>query len=114
VKRISTVAFLVLGIVAAVALVLFIAPNANPNPDGLEKVAADHGIDADARGHALADGPFADYGAGGVDNRYVATWAAGLLGIAVTFVIGAGVVLLVRRARVNGGQRTWVAGTDIS
>jgi hypothetical protein len=49
-----------------------------------------------------------------VDNRYVATWAAGLLGIAVTFVIGAGVVLLVRRARVNGGQRTWVAGTDIS
>ena len=98
-KRSSTVTFILIGIVAAVALVLFIAPNANANPDGLEKVAADHGIDASVQDHALADGPFADYGVSGVDNRYVGTWVAGALGIVVTFAVGAGIVLLVRRAR---------------
>ena len=45
------------------------------------------------------DGPFADYGVSGVDNRYLGTWAAGLIGVAVTFAVGAGVVLMVRRAR---------------
>jgi cobalt/nickel transport system permease protein len=99
VKRISTLAFILVGITTAVALVLYVAPNANPNPDGLEKVAAEHGIDADGRDHALADTAFADYGVSGVDNRYVGTWAAGLLGVAVTFALGAGLVLLVCRAR---------------
>jgi cobalt/nickel transport system permease protein len=99
VKRISTLAFLLTGIAAAVALVILVAPNANPNPDGLEKVAAAQGIDSEARDHALADGPLADYGVSGVDNRYVGTWVAGLTGVAVTFVAGAGLVFIVRRAR---------------
>ena len=98
-KRISTLAFILIGIAAAVALVVFLAPNANPNPDGLQKVAADQGIDSDARDHALADRPLADYGLSGVDNRYVGTWVAGLTGVALTFVMGAGLVFVVRRAR---------------
>ena len=98
-KRISTAAFVLIGIAVAVALVVLIAPNANPNPDGLEKVAADHGIDSGVGDHALAHGPLADYGMSGVDNRYLGTWAAGLIGVAVTFAVGAGVVLIVRRAR---------------
>lgn len=98
-KRISTLAFVIVGLAAAVALVIFLAPSANPNPDGLEKVAADQGIDSAVRAHALADGPLADYGVSGVDNRYVGTWVAGLAGIAVTFVVGAGIVFVVRRVR---------------
>ena len=98
-RRISNVAFLAIGILAAAALVIFIAPNASPNPDGLEKVAADTGIDANVRDHTFAEGPFADYGVTGVDNTWVATWVAGLLGVAVTFVVGVGIVYLVRRAR---------------
>ncbi len=98
-KRISTLAFILTGIAAAVALVILLAPNANPNPDGLEKVAAAQGIDTEARDHALADGPLADYGVSGVDNRYVGTWVAGLAGVVVTFVVGAGLVFIVRRAR---------------
>jgi PDGLE domain len=98
-KRISTLAFLVVGIAAAVTMVILIAPNANPNPDGLEKVAADKGIDSEARDHALADGPLADYGVGGVDNRYLGTWVAGLIGVAVTFAVAAAVMYVVRRAR---------------
>ncbi|CAM5260237.1 Cobalt/nickel transport system permease protein OS=Streptomyces albaduncus OX=68172 GN=FHS32_003758 PE=4 SV=1 [Streptomyces griseoloalbus] len=35
---------------------------ASANPDGLEKVAADHGIDQRAEEHATADSPLADYG----------------------------------------------------
>jgi hypothetical protein len=99
VKRISTLAFILVGIAVAVALVIFLAPNANSNPDGLEKVAAEQGIDSEARDHALADGPLADYGVSGVDNRYLGTWVAGLTGVAVTFVVGAGLVFIVRRAR---------------
>jgi hypothetical protein len=100
VKRVSTLAFVLIGIAAAVALVIFLAPNANPNPDGLEKVAAAQGIDGGGgRDHALADGPLADYGMSGVDNRYLGTWVAGLTGVAVTFGVGAGLVFIVRRVR---------------
>jgi cobalt/nickel transport system permease protein len=98
-KRISTLTFILIGIAAVVTLVMFLAPNTNPNPDGLDKVAAAQGIDSEARSHALADGPLADYGVSGVDNRFVGTWVAGLTGVAVTFVAGAGSVFVVRRAR---------------
>ena len=96
-RRISYVAFLVIGLAAALTLVIVLAPNANPNPDGLEKVAADTGIDNGMTDHALADGPLADYGVSGVDNTWVATWIAGGLGIAATFILCAGLVYLVRR-----------------
>ena len=50
-------------------LVVFVAPFANPNPDGLEKVAADSGHRRrGAPSTHLADSPFADYGVDGVDN----------------------------------------------
>ena len=98
-RRVSNITFLVIGIVAAVALVILLAPNANANPDGLEKVAADNGIDSGATDQALADGPFADYGVSGVDNTWVATWIAGGLGVAASFVMCAGLVFLVRRRR---------------
>lgn len=98
-RRISNLAFIVIVIAAAAALVIFLAPNASSSPDGLEKVAADRGIDAGATDHALADGPFADYGVSSVDNAWVATWIAGLLGVAATFAVCAGLVFLLRRAR---------------
>ena len=98
-KRMSTLAFILIGIAAAVALVILVAPNANANPDGLEKVAAEQGIDNNVQDHDLAGGPFADYGVSGVDNRYAGTWISGLLGVTVTFAIGAGIVYVVRRSR---------------
>jgi cobalt/nickel transport system permease protein len=98
-RRISTLTFVIIGLVVAVALVVFVAPSANANPDGLEKVSADTGIDAAATEHALADGPFADYGVRGVDNASTATGLAGVVGIVATFAVGAGVVWIVRRRR---------------
>ena len=96
-RRSSYVAFLVIGLAAALALVIVLAPSANPDPDGLEKVAADQGIDSRVTDHALADGPLADYGVSGVENTWVATWIAGGLGVAATFILCAGLVYLVRR-----------------
>lgn len=80
--------FVLAGLVAAAALVIFVSPRASSSPDGLEKVAADSGINAGEQSHALAGSPFADYGV-----------AAGLVGIVATFAIGTGLVWLVRRGR---------------
>ncbi len=98
-KRASTLAVVVVGVAAAVLLVLVLAPLASPSPDGLEKVAADTGIGAAATDSATAGGPFADYGVRGVDNAWVATWIAGLLGVVATFAVCAGLILAVRHAR---------------
>ena len=102
-RRMSTTVLVLVGIAVAVALVVFVAPYASSAPDGLEKVSADTGIDAGATEHHLADGPLADYGVDGVDDDVLATGLAGLAGIAATFVVGAGVVWLVRRRRDRVG-----------
>jgi cobalt/nickel transport system permease protein len=98
-RRLSTLAFVIIGLVVTVALVVIVAPNASANPDGLERVSADKGIDAAATEHALVGGPFADYGVRGVDNTSAATGIAGVIGIVATFAVGAGVVWIVRRRR---------------
>ena len=74
---VSIAAVVVAGLLVAVLLVVFVAPRASSSPDGLEKVAADKGIDRDARPSAVADGPFADYGVAGVDHERVGTIVAG-------------------------------------
>jgi cobalt/nickel transport system permease protein len=102
-RRPSTTALVLAGIAVAIALVVLVAPFASSAPDGLEKVSADTGIDAGATEHRLADGPLADYGVDGVHNDVLATGLAGLVGIAATFVVGAGVLWLVRRRRDRAG-----------
>jgi hypothetical protein len=92
-------AFVAVGLAVAAALVVLVAPRASSSPDGLEKVAADTGIDASAQAHSLDASPFADYGTDGVDHAALGTAVAGLVGIAVTFVVCAGLVLVVRRRR---------------
>ena len=109
-SRISNLVFIVIGIAVAVALVVFLAPNASANPDGLETVAADTGIDSEVADHALADGPLADYGVHGVDSTWGATVLAGVIGIAATFVVCAGVVFLVRRNRRRTTPATSTTG----
>lgn len=77
------------GLCVALALAVFVAPRADPDPDGLERVAETQGFASDARPHDLADSPLAGYGA---DAR-VPTGVAGLAGTLLTF----GVALLVFR-----------------
>jgi cobalt/nickel transport system permease protein len=98
-RRASIAGFVVAGLLVAVALVIFVAPRASSSPDGLEKVAAEQGIDRDARPSAVADGPLADYGVKGVDHEALGTIVAGLVGVAVTFVVVLGAMWLLRRRR---------------
>jgi cobalt/nickel transport system permease protein len=98
-RRISVAAFVVAGLLVAVLLVVFVAPHASSSPDGLEKVAAEKGIDRDVRPSAVADGPLADYSVKGVDSARVGTVVAGLVGVAVTFLVVVAAMWLLRRRR---------------
>lgn len=65
------------GLVTSVVLAGFVSFYASADPDGLEKVAADKGIDAKTEKHATADSPLADYGVKDVeDARLSGGWRA--------------------------------------
>jgi hypothetical protein len=87
-----------LGIAALVVIVL--APLASPDPDGLERVAEDHGFLAAAQDAVYQILP--DYSVPGLDGS-TTTIVAGLLGVAIVFgIMWALGTLLARRRRVGG------------
>lgn len=91
-KRIFLVGLLVTVIVAVV-----VAQFASSSPDGLEHVAEQQGIAANATDHDLAGSPLADYGENISDNGGLNTAVAGLLGVLITLGVGYGVFWLARR-----------------
>ncbi|MDF4251164.1 energy-coupling factor ABC transporter permease [Streptomyces sp. WMMB303] len=70
---------------------------ASSDPDGLEKVAADNGIDKQAEDHAAEDSPLADYGVEDIADARLSGGLAGVIGVGATLVVGSGVFLAVRR-----------------
>lgn len=98
-KRTGLWVFIGLGVAVALVLAFFVSPFASSSPDGLEKVSADKGIDADVEDHAFADGPLADYGVEGVDDDRLATGVAGVIGVVATFAIGFGLFALLKAGR---------------
>lgn len=100
--RMRLAAFVAAGLAVAALLAFFVSPEASSEPDGLEKVAIDEGFIDEAADHDLADGPLADYGVEGVDDERLSTGLSGIVGVAVTFLVGAGVLQAVRLA---GGRR---------
>ncbi|MBB6078058.1 energy-coupling factor ABC transporter permease [Streptomyces paradoxus] len=90
------------GLAASLVLAGFVSFYASANPDGLEKVAADHGIDKKAEEHAVAGSPLADYGVEDVDDDRLSGGLAGVIGVGVTVVAGTGVFWAVRRRRTDG------------
>ncbi|MFF8809401.1 energy-coupling factor ABC transporter permease [Streptomyces omiyaensis] len=93
------------GVVAALVLAGVVSFYASASPDGLEKVAADQGIDAkaDAYEHATADSPLADYGVRGIDSARLSGGLAGVIGVGLTLAAGTGVFWAARRRRAQGG-----------
>lgn len=87
------------GLVAALALAGFVSFYASSSPDGLEKVAADNGIDQKVTGHAAADSPLADYGVKDVSDARLSGGLAGIIGVGATVAVGTGVFWTVRRRR---------------
>jgi hypothetical protein len=95
----------------AVALAVLVAPLASDAPDGLERVAAEHGIAAGERAHPLADGPLAGYELSGASRSggTARTAVAGVIGVACCFLATAGLAAVRRRgatARAVDGDTT--------
>lgn len=74
---------------------------ASASPDGLEKVAADKGIDKKTEDHATKDSPLADYGVKDISNARLSGGLAGVIGVGATLAVGTGVFVVVRRRRAE-------------
>jgi cobalt/nickel transport protein len=102
--------FLAAGLLVALLLAGVVSSFASGSPDGLDSTAR-KGCTVDADGtitggtciaqkeqdHQLADSPLADYAVRGIDNPYLSTGVSGVLGVLLTFGVGAGAFWLVRR-----------------
>ncbi len=91
--------FVAAGLVVALGLAFFVSPYASSQPDGLNKVAAEKGFDSSARDHSLDDSPLAGYSVEGVGNGKLSKGLSGIIGVALTFAVGYGVLTLVRVSR---------------
>ncbi|MGW2746119.1 energy-coupling factor ABC transporter permease [Streptomyces sp. NPDC001450] len=87
------------GLVASLVLAGFVSFYASADPDGLEKVAHDQGIDKKTGQHAADDSPLAGYGVKDVSNARLSGGLAGVIGVGVTVVAGSAVFWAVRRRR---------------
>jgi len=94
------------GLLVALALAVFVAPLASNAPDGLDKVAADHGVRS--RETPVLKSPLAEYRMPGIAREHVATAAAGLAGTLVVF----GVALVVAKSLARRRGETTSVDTD--
>ncbi|MDT0432920.1 energy-coupling factor ABC transporter permease [Streptomyces salyersiae] len=99
------------GLVAALLLAGFVSYYASANPDGLEKVAADKGIDEKVEEHGAADSPLADYGVKSITDPRISGGLAGVIGVGVTVVVGSGVFWAVHRRRARREPATTSHGS---
>jgi hypothetical protein len=97
--------FVVGGLLVAIGLAMLVSGFASSSPDGLNKVAEDHGIAANAKQHLFENGPLAGYAVKGVGNDRLGTAISGLIGVMVTFGVGLVVFALVRVLR-SGHERS--------
>jgi cobalt/nickel transport protein len=102
--------FLLGGLLVSLLLAGVVSSFASGSPDGLDS-AAREGCTFDAddnitggtcmaqreQDHQMEDSPLADYGIKGIDNEFLSTGLSGVLGVLITFGIGAGVFRLARR-----------------
>ncbi|MFD0022229.1 energy-coupling factor ABC transporter permease [Streptomyces sp. NPDC058382] len=93
------------GLVTALVLAGFVSFYASANPDGLEKVATDQGIDKKAEEHAAKDSPLADYGVKDISDARMSGGLAGVIGVGATLVVGSGAFYVVTRRRRAQDER---------
>jgi len=92
------------GLAVAFAVALFAGPFASSSPDGLGRVAIDHGFASTEKAGPVEDGsPVGGYAVRGVGHERVSTGLAGAIGVAATFALGTGAFVVLRWVR--GGRR---------
>ncbi len=90
------------GVLTALLLAGVVSYYASASPDGLEKVAAEHGIDRKTEEHAAKDSPLADYQARDIGDPRLSGGLAGVVGVGATLALGTGLFWLVRRRPQDG------------
>lgn len=94
--------FTILALAVAICLGAALSPFASSAPDGLEQVAAEEGfLDRGRLAQVQESAPVPDYAFPGVEDARLATALAGLAGAVGVFLLGAGVVAVVRRPRAT-------------
>ncbi|MFI5999174.1 energy-coupling factor ABC transporter permease [Streptomyces sp. NPDC051366] len=108
----STKPVWITGLVTALVLAGFVSFYASASPDGLEKVAADKGIDQNVKEHAAADSPLADYSVKDVEDARLSGGLAGVIGVGATVAVGTGIFWTVRRRRAQDLTTAGAASTS--
>ncbi len=102
-RRVPTVTVVLGGLLVALLLAGIVSYYASSSPDGLNRVAADHGFAETERDHGAADGPLAGYETEGVDNGRLSGGLAGVVGCVVVLAVAGGLVVVLRRRRADDG-----------
>jgi len=100
----TTRRFLVAFALVAVVLAGGVSYFASSAPDGLDRVAQDHGLARSERPHALGDGPFAGYAVKGVSSSWLSGGLAGVTGVVVVLALTSGIAFAVRRRSAARGR----------
>ena len=92
----SSKKLVVVGLIVSIVIAGFLSFYASGQPDGLEKVSADQGLDVTAVDSANADSALADYGVAGVENERASAFLGGVIGVAITGLAGFGLYIWLR------------------
>jgi hypothetical protein len=97
VRRVSTRALVVTGLLVALLLAGVVSFYASRSPDGLNHVAQEHGFAKTATPHKSDGSPLAGYSTKGVDNARLSRGIAGVAGVLLVLGLAGGLALVVRR-----------------
>ncbi len=92
--------FVIAGGLVTVTVAGVVSQFAADSPDALERVAIDQGFADRAGGHLTEGGPFAGYATQGIANEALSLTVAGLVGVALTLLVGYGLVSASRRVGI--------------
>lgn len=89
----------IVGLLVSLLLAGVVSSWASDSPDGLEQVAATHGIESPSSESQSSehDTPFGGYATDGVSGSRWSTAVAGVVGVTVTFAVVGGLALVLRR-----------------
>jgi hypothetical protein len=103
-RRTTTRALLVTGLLVTLVLAGVLSFYASSHPDGLEHVAEQVGFSSTAEDHAASGSPLADYGTKGVENERLSGGVAGIVGVLVVGALGGGLAWVLRRRRTESAE----------
>jgi hypothetical protein len=103
-SKVSTRTFGIAGVLMALVFAVVVSQFAGDAPDGLERVATDEGFIDEAERHAFGSSLFADYATRGIGDERLSLAVAGTSGVVVVLLVGAGMMVAVRRRPVVVGN----------